>query len=43
MRKMPAYYERHDAMIGALSVTFLIGAIFLFWRGSKAVKPVDSN
>jgi hypothetical protein len=43
VRKMATYYERHDAMIGALSVAFLIGSIFLFRRRSKAVKPVDSN
>lgn len=43
MRKMSTYYERRDAEVGVLSVAFLIGAIFLFWRKSKAVKPVDSN
>jgi hypothetical protein len=42
-RKMATYYERHDAAIGALSVLSLIGSIVLFWRKSKAVKPVDSN
>jgi hypothetical protein len=42
-RKMATYYERHDATIGALSIISLIGSIVLFWRRSKAVKPVDSD
>jgi hypothetical protein len=43
VRKMSTYYERRDTEVGALSVAFLIGAIFLFWRRFKAVDAVDSN
>jgi hypothetical protein len=43
VRKMAAYYERRDAMIGALSIVSLIGSTVLFWRRSKSLKPVDSN
>jgi hypothetical protein len=43
VRGMTAYFERHDAMIGSISAAFLTGSIVLFWRKSKAVKPVDSN
>jgi hypothetical protein len=43
VQKMAGYYERHDAKVGAVSLTCLIGSIILFWCRSRVVKPVDSN
>ena len=41
--KMANYYERHDAKVGAVSLTCLIGSIILFWYRRRVVKSVDSN
>jgi hypothetical protein len=41
VQKMESYYERHDAKVGAVSLTCLIGSIVLFWCRSRVVKPVD--
>jgi hypothetical protein len=41
--KMANYYERHDAKVGAASLTCLIGSIILFWYRRRVVQPVDSN
>jgi hypothetical protein len=43
VQKMESYYERHDAKVGALSLTCLISSIVLFWCRSRIVKPLDSN